>query len=78
MLVMVPLFFILYPLRMPAGVLLIIWFVLQIADIVAQRPRVTGDRLTCAYRKLHRRGAAGPVLQTRRNSVTAIIEWRAS
>ena len=42
MLVMVPLFFILYPLRMPAGVLLIIWFVLQIADSLLSDPVLPG------------------------------------
>ncbi len=41
-LVMVPLFFILYPLRMPAGLLLIVWFVLQIAGSLLADPVLPG------------------------------------
>ena len=41
-LVMVPLGFILYPLRMPAGVLLIVWFAVQIAGSVFADPVLPG------------------------------------
>lgn len=41
-LVIVPLFFILYPLRMPAGVLLMIWFVLQFAGSFFADPVLPG------------------------------------
>ena len=41
-LVMVPLFFILYPLRIPAGLLLIIWFVVQFAGSLLADPVLPG------------------------------------